>query len=227
MNELLFVGLFFTLASLSLGAFRLGKSYQYALIAALAILMNIFVLKPFEIFGLTTYGGNVLYGCIFLTTDLLAEHYGKKAALRGVGVGFLALALYLIVSQFYLAIAPATALSGATEIQAALATIFTPAWGIVVASLSAFLLSNTLDVHVYDRIHRLTGKKLLWLRNNASTWLSQLVDTIVFSSIAAAFGIFAWEVVPEVILFAYIFKLAVAAFDTPFLYLSQLFKKNA
>ena len=226
MTEMIYFGFFIFLATLTLGAFRLGKEYLYGLIAALAILMNIFVLKPFEIFGFTTYGGNILYGCIFFATDLLNEHFGKKAALRGVGVGFLALAADVFSSQFYLHLPTNFSVDGAENVQNALAIIFTPAWGILVASLSAFAISNLLDIHVYDWIHQRTGKKLLWLRNNASTFVSQFLDTVVFSTIAAAFGIFDWKIVPEVILFAYIFKLAIAALDTPFLYLSRLIKKN-
>ena len=204
----------------------MGKAYIYGIIAALAILMNVFVLKPFDIFGLTTYGGNILYGCIFFCTDLLSEHYGKKEALKAVRIGFLALFLYFMASQFYLHLDTNLSLEGSFEIQSALTTIFSPAWGIVVASLFAFLFSNTIDVYVYDSIHKKTGSKFLWLRNNASTIFSQLVDTIIFTFIAAAFGIFDWSIVGEIIFFAYIFKILVAAFDTPFLYLSRLIQKH-
>ncbi len=204
----------------------MGKAYIYGIIAALAILMNIFVLKPFEIFGLTTYGGNILYGCIFFCTDLLAEHYGKKEALKAVRIGFLSLLIYFMASQFYLHLETNLALEGAEAVQSALTTIFAPAWGIVVASLSAFLISNILDVHIYDWIHKKTGSRLLWVRNNASTFFSQLVDTITFTFIAALFGIFDWSIVGEIILFAYIFKILVALLDTPFLYLSRLIPKH-
>jgi hypothetical protein len=226
MNELYFFGFFFFLILLILGAFRMGKAYIYGIIAVLAVLMNIFVLKPFEIFGLTTYGGNILYGCIFFCTDLLAEHYGKKEALKAVRIGFVSLLIYFVASQFYLHLDTNLSLDGAEAVQSALTTIFAPAWGIVVASVSAFLISNTIDVYVYDAIHKKTGVKLLWLRNNVSTFFSQLVDTITFTFIAAAFGIFDWSIVGEIILFAYIFKILVAAFDTPFLYLSRFIKKN-
>jgi hypothetical protein len=226
MNELYFFGFFFFLILLILGAFRMGKAYIYGIIAVLAVLMNIFVLKPFEIFGLTTYGGNILYGCIFFCTDLLAEHYGKKEALKAVRVGFLSLLVYFVASQFYLHLETNFALEGAEAVQSALTTIFAPAWGIVVASLSAFLLSNTIDVYIYDGIHKKTGAKFLWLRNNVSTFFSQLVDTITFTFIAAAFEIFDWSIVGEIILFAYVFKIFIAALDTPFLYLSRIIQKH-
>jgi uncharacterized integral membrane protein (TIGR00697 family) len=226
MNELYFFGFFFLSILLILGVFRMGKEYIYGMIAVLAVLMNIFVLKPFEIFGLTTYGGNILYGCIFFCTDLLAEHYGKKEALKAVRIGFISLILYFIASQYYLHLETNFDIEGAEAVQSALTTIFAPAWGIVLASLSAFLISNILDVHIYDWIHKKTGSRHLWLRNNASTFFSQLVDTITFTFIAAAFGIFDWKIVGDIILFAYIFKILVAALDTPFLYLSRVIQKH-
>lgn len=202
----------------------MGKVYVYAIVAALAVLMNIFVLKPFDIFGLTTYGGNILYGCMFFCTDLLAEHYGKKEALKAVRIGFVSLLIYFVASQFYLHL-EVSPVDGAEAVQSALTTIFAPAWGIVIASLSAFLVSNVLDVHIYDWIHKKTGSRLLWVRNNASTFISQLVDTFTFTFLAAAFSIFDWSIVGEIILFAYIFKVFVAALDTPFLYISRRIKK--
>lgn len=226
MNELYFFGFFFVLIGIVLWAFRMGKAYVYGVIAALAVLMNIFVLKPFDIFGLTTYGGNILYGCMFFCTDLLAEHYGKKEALKAVRIGFVSLLIYFIASQFYLHLDTTVAIDGAEAVQSALTTIFAPAWGIVIASLAAFLVSNVLDVYIYDWIHKKTGSRLLWVRNNVSTFVSQLLDTFTFTFLAAAFGIFDWNIVGEIILFAYIFKVFVAVLDTPFLYLSRRIRKT-
>lgn len=204
----------------------MGKVYIYGMIAALAILMNIFVLKPFDVFGLTTYGGNILYGCIFFCTDLLAEHYGKKEALKAVRIGFVSLLIYFIASQFYLHLDTTLSIDGAEAVQSAFTTIFSPALGIVIASLVAFLVSNTTDVYIYEWIHKKTGSKLLWVRNNVSTFFSQLIDTLVFTFLAAMFGIFDWSVVGEIVLFAYIFKALVAALDTPFLYVSRRIKTH-
>ena len=85
-NELLLIVFFITLATTTLVAFRYGKAYLFALIAVYTLLMNIFVLKQFDVFGLAITGGNALYGATFLATDMLAEHYGKKQALRAVAI---------------------------------------------------------------------------------------------------------------------------------------------
>ena len=82
-NELIFilqtvVGLAFTLV-----AFRMGRSWLYGYIAVCIVLANIFVTKQIILFGIAATGGNVVYGAVFLATDLLAEHYGKKRGETG------------------------------------------------------------------------------------------------------------------------------------------------
>ena len=228
MNEILFFILLLSLASLVLLAFKLGKIYLYGVIAVLSVMMNIVVVKPFDLFGITTYGGNAIYGCIFLATDLLAEHFGKKEAMKAVRIGFFSLIIYFLISFIYTKININLEIEGAENIQNSLNTIFSPALGIAIASISAFFVSNTFDVNFYDFIHKKTGNSFLWLRNNLSTLISQFLDTLIFTLIASLFGIFSWEIFWEVIFFAYIFKLFVALLDTPFLYLSKLkfFRKN-
>lgn len=88
-NELLFiiqtiVGLLFTLL-----AFRMGRHWLYGYVGVCIVLANIFVTKQITLFGLAATGGNVVYGAVFLATDLLAEHHGKKAAREAVYIGFL------------------------------------------------------------------------------------------------------------------------------------------
>ena len=87
-NELVFlfqiiIGLFFTLAT-----FRMGKSWLLAYIGVCIVLANIFVTKQINLFGLAATGGNVVYGSVFLATDLLNEHYGKEEAKKAVYIGF-------------------------------------------------------------------------------------------------------------------------------------------
>ncbi len=94
---------------------------------------------------------------------------------------------------------------------------------IVVGSLIAYLVSQTLDVYLFDKIKKATGEKWLWLRNNGSTAISQLVDTTLFTLIVF------WGVYPKLwqfILFAYALKLTIAILDTPFMYLSKVVYKH-
>jgi len=215
-NELLFVlmtliSLFFVLL-----AFRLGKTYLVALIAVMAVIMNIFVIKGMYLFGLAVTGGNVMYASIFLATDLLSEYYGKKTATKAVMIGFFGSVFFLITSQLILQFAPADY----DIAQDAFKTLFTLTPRIVIGSMVAYLVSQNLDIWTYTKIKKLTKGKHLWLRNNGSTWTSQLVDSIIFTVIAFA-GVYPLF---ELILFTYIIKIVVAAIDTPFIYLAKIFK---
>ncbi|MBU0683760.1 MAG: queuosine precursor transporter [Candidatus Omnitrophica bacterium] len=214
MNETYFVLMSLISLGFMLLAFRLGKSWVVGLIAVNAVLMNIFVLKGMYLFGLAATGGNVLYASIFLGTDLLAEYYGKKEAMRAVMVGFFASLFFLVMSQFILKFVPADY----DFAQDAFKIIFTLTPRIIAGSMIAYLISQNLDVWLFHKIKKKTGSKHLWLRNNGSTWASQAIDSVVFTLIAF------WGVFPDIwqiILFTYIIKIIVAAIDTPFIYLSK------
>ena len=215
MNELLFflqtiVSLVFTLV-----AFRLGYTYLVGLIAGQVVLMNIFVVKQMTLFGFVVTGGNVLYASIFLGTDLLAEHYGKEKAYEAVRIGFCVSLFFLIMSQFILKYTPFKE----DIAQPAFITLFTLTPRIVLGSMAAYLLAQHADVFLFHKILEKTGKKWLWLRNNGSTFCSQLLDTVTFTLIAFL-GVY--PNILMLIISTYIIKIIVAMLDTPFIYLSKL-----
>jgi len=206
--------------SFTLAAFYLGRAYLFGYVAASILLMNIFVVKGIYIFGIATAGGNVLYATIFLATDLLNEYWGKKEAQKAVWLGFFVTIFFLIMAQLFLRMVPADY----DIAQGAMETLFGFLPRIVVGSLIAYLVSQTLDVYLFDKIKKATGEKWLWLRNNGSTAISQLVDTTLFTLIVF------WGVYPKLwqfILFAYALKLTIAILDTPFMYLSKVVYKYA
>lgn len=210
--------LLFTVVSLSFAllAFKLGKAWLYAYIAASVTLMNIFVLKQIDLFGFAVTGGNVLYSCIFLSTDLLAEHYGRKSALRAVRIGFFVSVFFVAASQFILLFVP----NEHDFAQESFETLFSLTPRIVLGSMVAYLVSQHLDIFLFDAIRKRTKGRRLWLRNNGSTFISQAVDSVTFTLIAFS-GVFESEVIWQVILFTYLAKLLVAVLDTPFIYLSK------
>jgi hypothetical protein len=198
-------------------AFRLGKIWLITVIAVNAVLMNIFATKGIYLFGLATTGGNILYASIFLATDLLDEYYGKKEAFRAVMIGFFASVFSLLATQSILKFSPADY----DIAQESLKTIFSLTPRIIFASMIAYLISQNLDVWSFMKIKKMTNGRHLWLRNNASTITSQLADSIIFTLIAF------WGVYPNIwqlILFTYIIKVIIAVMDTPFIYLSKIFK---
>ena len=225
-NELLFIiqtiiGLAFTLV-----AFSMGRNWLYGYIAVCIVLANIFVTKQITLFGIPATGGNVLYGSIFLATDLLAEHFGKREARQAILLGFGAALFYLIMSQFILKFSPSPDDWGAAE---GMATIFDFAPAIVLASLMAYLILQFHDIWAFHWIREKTGGRYLWLRNNGSTWVSQLIDSVVFSILAflvlpilfPSAEALPFDIVVGIIISTYFLKILVAAIDTPFIYLSH------
>jgi queuosine precursor transporter len=230
-NEIIFFALLaFTLVS-TLLAFRLGRAYLFGLIMCEIALINIFVVKQFDLFGLAITGGNVLFGGIFLATDLLNEHYGKRIAKRAVWAGFGA-GIFMFVTS---ALVTAFTANDFDIAQGAFQTIFSPTFRIVLASLASYLIFQTFDVWLYDLLKKATDGRYLWLRNNLSTILSQAGDSIFFTTVGLlaipAFADKGWltgfvpvEAFWEVVAFTFIIKIIIAFLDTPILYFSKRIK---
>ena len=97
----------------------------------------------------------------------------------------------------------------------------------VFASMMAYLLAQFIDIHIYHFWKRLTKGKHLWLRNNFSTFLSQFVDTLTILLLLCSFEIIAWDRFRGLLIAGFLFKVMIAALDTPFLYLGvYLFRKR-
>jgi hypothetical protein len=192
---------------------KFGRLGLYGLIVMDIILCNIQVIKQVNMFGLSATLGNLLYASIFFATDLLNEVHGRKEAQRAVAFGFIFLILSMVVMQIALMFKP----NESDFIQPALVQIFSFFPRVVIASLVAYLISQFHDVWAFNFWKRLTNKRHLWLRNNLSTMVSQLIDSFIFCTIAF-WGEFPTNVFIEIIVTTYIFKWIIAAADTPFLY---------
>lgn len=184
------------------------------------ILANIQVVKAIELFGLTATLGNIMYGTIFLASDVLNEKYDFKTAKKAVYVGFFINLSSVVIMQLALAFKP---VADSMEMNSNLKMIFSLMPQIFIASLIAYLVSQLLDVIIFQRIkRRFPSDKLLWVRNNVSTLISQAVDSFIFVTFAFSFnqyftGIIFWEVM----LTTFIIKALVALLDTPFIYLMK------
>lgn len=218
MNEILFIiGILLNFAGVIIAYKLFKKTGIYAWIALATVIANIEVIKCVDIFGLPLTLGNVTYGSIFLATDILNEKYGRVHAQKGVFLGFFALLIFTIFTQIDLLYIP-----GINDFaQDAMKTLFALTPRICLASLSAYLVSNLLDVYLYKKIKDiLPSDKFLWMRNNGATMTSQLADTIIFTFMAF-FGVFSLPVVLQLCLTTYILKIVIALCDTPFLYLAK------
>ena len=221
MNTLLwFMMLIINFAAILLAYRLFGKIGLFIWIPISVIVANIQVVKTVEIFGFVATLGNIVYATSFLVTDILNENYGKKDARTAVGIGFFALVSMTVLMQFALRFIP----HESDFSQESLSTIFGLMPRIAGGSLAAYLLSQMHDVWAYNFWkNKKPGKNFIWLRNNASTMVSQLIDSIVFTVIAFA-GVFDLPLLIEVTITTYLFKWIVAAADTPFLYLARSWK---
>ncbi|SDL68162.1 queuosine precursor transporter [Sediminibacillus halophilus] len=191
-----------------------GKPGLFVWIGMSTVVANIQVVKTIELFGLTATLGNIIYGTAFLATDILNEKYGKQEAKKAVWLGFSTLIAMTLMMQVALLFKP-----GVDDIaQEAMETLFGLAPKIAAGSLAAYIISQYFDVWIYAQLKRIfPDSKYLWLRNNGSTMVSQLLDSAVFCGIAF-FGEYPPGVWMEIFFTTYIIKFLVAAIDTPFLY---------
>ena len=222
-NEVLWFVLMIAIFISIILAYRFfGRTGLYVWIGMAIILANIQVAKMIEFFGLMTAMGNIIYGSTFLATDILTEKYGKEEARKGVFVGFFVLIAVTVIMQITLAFTPAPE----DTLDPALRQIFGFMPDVTIASLTAYLISQLHDVWAFHFWKQKTRGRFLWIRNNASTMVSQLIDNATFTflffvvfnpQILANIG---WNGVWEIFITSYIMKFIVAVFDTPFIYLA-------
>ena len=219
-NELLWFGLMILSFFLIILAYKLfGKTGLYAWVALSVILANIQVMKTISFFGLVTAMGNIIYSSLFLVTDILNEVYTKRDANRAVWLGFFVLISTTIIMQVTLRFVP----HSTDFISPHLEAIFSLLPRITFASLTAYLISQFHDVWIFAKLKKKYGKKKLWLRNNLSTFLSQLIDNTVFTLIAFL-GIFSFSIMLQIFITSMLMKTVVAACDTPFIYWARKIK---
>lgn len=189
------------------------KTMIISLFVTSLVIANVVTGKILSLGGLIVPGAVLLYGVTFLMTDLMNEIYGRKAAQRLVNVGFIAsiYAAGMIYLTKLLPVAPF-----ASEIQGAYEILLGTNFRFVLASMVAYYVSQTWDVWVFSKIKARMKGKSKWVRNNVSTMSSQLIDTIIFITIAFVGQVpdLLWMVISQ-----YVVKLIIAVIDTPVFYL--------
>lgn len=219
MNEILFIiTLLINFIGITLAYKFFNKTGLFVWIGFATIIANIEVAKCVDIFGLSLTLGNVIYGTIFLATDILSEIYGGKEARKGVLIGFFSMIVFTVLSQINLLYIP----NSQDFVSEPMKIIFSLMPRMCAASLITYLVSNMLDTYTYAFIKKKFPKHL-WLRNNASTMTSQLVDSFLFTILAFA-GIYDWKLIIELSLTTYAIKVLIALCDTPFLYIAKKFQ---
>ena len=220
-QELLWFTTLFADLGCTLILYRLfGKAGLQVAIALAIVLANLQGPKLTVIFGMQTSLGVIFYSSIFFATDVLSENYGKEAANKAVRMGFAVSVIVLMMMSLALLYQPSTRPETAAysaSIHEAFATIvnFTPRF--IFGSLLAYYISQHFDVWAFHKIKSWTGDKWLWMRNNGSTLSSQVVDTTIYS-LVAWWGIVDLKTALALGAAKYVFKVAIAAIDTVFIY---------
>ena len=158
--------------------------------------------------------GLLPYPITFIVTDIISELYGKKKANQVVTAGLVASLFMLLIVTLSDKIPSAPFGIGSD--------VFNQVFGLssaaVFASMMAYLFAQYIDVRLFHFWKNLTKGKHLWLRNNASTMFSQLVDTAIVLSLLCYFNVIGWEMFSQLLLNGFLFKVAFAALDTPIIY---------
>ncbi|MBR3294595.1 MAG: queuosine precursor transporter [Oscillospiraceae bacterium] len=223
MNEiLLLASLVFIFASALLGYYLFGKAGLYVLSAVATVLANIEVMILVHAYGMDQTLGNVLFAVTFLITDILSECEGKKAANKAVWTGIFASIFFLLLSRSWLMYIPA---EGDT-IAPAIHTVFSNTPRMILASLTVYAISQFFDVWLYHKWWGFTEKRFgsrrrfLWLRNNGSTLISQIVNTLLFN-LFAFWGVYDGKTLLSIFISSYLIFVVTSIADTPFVYLAR------
>ena len=228
-NEITWLGyLLFNYTAILMAYRYWGKVGLLLFVPLSVVLANIQVLKMMTLFGIDTTMGNIAFGGVFLVSDILSEIEGKKYARKIVSIGFVTMIFTTIVMNWAIAVKPATI----DTFQTHLIAIFgmnvaeLSVVRVTVASLMAFAVSQLFDVWAYQFIRKWKPDyKDIWIRNNLSTIVGQVIDNSVFTLLAFA-GVYGVKELFIIAFSTYFLELFISVMDTPFVYIAALWKKQ-
>ena len=193
---------------------RFGLDYVVATMAGMLVVSNILAVKLVVVWHYTVPAGVLPFAATFLLTDLIAEKWGRAQAQRTIWTAFYTSLIVLVP----ITIAVHWKEAFPSDLFDSFDDVLGLAPRIVLASFTAYLISQHHDVIAFHFWRRLTQGKYLWLRNNASTVVSQFIDTVIFITIAFA-GRSDVPPLMSLIVGQYVVKIIIAALDTPLMYL--------
>jgi hypothetical protein len=192
-----------------------------SLVVSNLIFQKFFYWYPLDI---TVFGNSLFelsvgilpYPITFLITDLISEIYGKKKAnqvvITGIFASFFSMGILLIANEV-------PAIENSPIDDKTFNQVFALSPIAALASMIAYLIAQFVDIRIYHFWKNLTQGKMLWLRNNFSTFSSQLIDTVLVVGLLSVFDVLEWKLFWGLVISGFLFKIIVAALDTPLLYL--------
>lgn len=227
-NEiLLIVSLILIYSSVLAAYYFFDLSGLYGWTVLCTITANIEVLIMVNAFGMEQTLGNVLFASSFLVTDILSEIAGKKQAQKAVNMGICTSCCFIILSQMWLLYTP----SQNDWASPSFHSIFSNTPRLLLASLLVYAVSQKFDVWAYHKWWAFTTKRFgdasrfLWLRNNGSTLVSQLLNTVLYT-FGAFWGMYSLPVLLNICMSSYVIFVATSLLDTPFVYLARVIKRK-
>lgn len=194
--------------------------YLWTVIATIAA--NIEVLIVVNAFGMEMTLGNILFASTFLVTDIMSELFGKKSAQTAVWLGIATSVCFILISQSWMLYIP-NENDFATP---AIRTVFSNTPRLMIVGIVVYVIVQLFDVWAYHKWWEFTSqrfqdtKKFLWLRNNGSTLISQLLNTILFTW-GAFLGTHNTQTLISIACSSYIIFIVTSFADTPFVYLAR------
>lgn len=222
-NELLLIASVVFIYGMAVLSYKLfGKAGLYCVSAIATVLANIEVIILIDAFGMEQTLGNVLFGVTFLITDILSECEGKRAANKAVVLGIFSSVFFLLISQGWMLYTP----SANDTAFSSIAAVFGNTPRMILASLVVYAVSQLFDVWLYHKWWNFTEKKFgdkrkfLWLRNNGSTLISQILNTFLFT-VFAFWGTYDLQTLLSIFFSSYIIYFCTSLLDTPAVYLAR------
>lgn len=187
----------------------------------------------FTLFGESGLSFNLTCGVLlwpleFVITDIVNEYYGPKAVRRISYTAVILIGYAFVMFYLSMGVPPAEfwystgVADGVPDMSKAYNSIFGQGMWIIFGSITAFLVSQIVDVTVFHRIKKVTGEKKIWLRATGSTIVSQLVDSFIVLFIAFKIGKgWSWQLVLGICIMNYIYKFTMAVILTPVIVIAE------
>ena len=217
-NEVLFIVWLFVCLTLPVIFSKGGKAWLFGYIGINGCMLVVLAPLTATTFGYAISVNTILWAPLYLCTDILTERYGKKAALQGALLSALVGYVVIALTQIPLSFTPAEeSIAHAQKLM----DVFQHSWRMVLTGSIIYFMCQVVDVHVYDYLHRKTGEKYLWLRNNASTLFTTFINNIAFWYFAFGHVLENWFATA---IAGYLVTVVVALCDTPFIYMAKKIK---
>lgn len=199
-----------------------GENGLFCFSVLATITANIEVLILINAYGMEQTLGNILFGSTFLITDILSEVKGKKYSEKAVNMSMFASFCFILLTNSWFLYTP----SENDFIFPAISKVFSNTPRIMITSLVVYFISQRFDVWAYHKWWEYTTKKFgnpkkfLWLRNNGSTLLSQLINNVLFTFGSFLF-VYDLKTLINICISSYIIFIVTSLADTPALYLAR------